>query len=46
MPINSSGAVIGTLSAERRMAESSYRAETVLADDRRVLERTASLIAE
>jgi Nif-specific regulatory protein len=43
-PIRSGGAVMGTLSAERRLGAG--RDDIVLASDRQLLEKTASLIAE
>jgi len=46
IPIRSSGAVMGTLSAERRLRLDGSNASQVLEADRNILERTATLIAE
>lgn len=46
IPIRSSGAVMGTLSAERRLPHEEMNSSSVLDADRYILERTAILIAE
>jgi len=46
IPIRSAGAVMGTLSAERRVNSLIADVSSILADDRQILERTAALIAE
>lgn len=46
VPIRSGGAVMGTLSAERRLGVSPADAGALLVSDRRMLDRTAALIAE
>lgn len=46
IPIRSSGAVIGTLSAERRLRQGGSNPSQAMEADRNILERTAVLIAE
>ncbi|MDR3324473.1 MAG: sigma 54-interacting transcriptional regulator [Spirochaetaceae bacterium] len=46
VPIRSGGAVIGTLSAERRFAEPHGEGEKQMANDKSFLEKVASLIAD
>ena len=46
VPIRSSGSVMGTLSAERRLGVDPDKAGSILAADRSILERTAALVAE
>jgi Nif-specific regulatory protein len=46
VPIRSGGSVMGTLSAERRLGVDTDKAESILAADRSMLERTAALVAE
>jgi len=46
VPIRSGGAVMGTLSAERRLGVHSGEAGSILVSDKQMLDRTAALIAE